>query len=103
MNRIISRIVLAGLWFATLAAWAECGVLKLAVFCVDATPPVGSMMAYDRDMRIRPFRYTISQDGDLGFLDVKGAGAVAPHFRVTNISMVAGNREAVSYHSCLEP
>jgi hypothetical protein len=51
-NGTISRIFLAGLWFAALAAGAESGVLKLAVFDLDATPPVGSMMAYDRVRRV---------------------------------------------------
>lgn len=51
-NGTIFRIFLAGLWFAALAAGAESGVLKLAVFDLDATPPVGSMMAYDRVRRV---------------------------------------------------
>ncbi len=48
----LSRMILAGLWFLLLAAWAEGGELRLAVFDVDATPPVGSMMAYDRVKRV---------------------------------------------------
>jgi hypothetical protein len=51
-NKTVSRIVLAGLWFVVLAAGAESGELKLAVFDVDVTPPVGSMMAYDRVKRV---------------------------------------------------
>ncbi len=51
-NRTVYRILLVCLWFVALIAVAESGVLKLAVFDIDVTPPVGSMMAYDRVKRI---------------------------------------------------
>ncbi len=51
-NKIIPRFVLAGLWFVASVAGAETRVLKLAVFDIDATPPLGSMMAYDRVRRV---------------------------------------------------
>src|SRR5271156_3599547 len=55
-RRFISHAALgiAGLWLGSLrkrSSAAETG-LRLAVFDVDATPPLGSMMAYDPVRRI---------------------------------------------------
>jgi hypothetical protein len=43
--------IVAALWLADCAA-AVAGALKLATFDLDATPPVGSMMAYDPVVRV---------------------------------------------------
>ena len=55
-RRFISRAALgmAGLWLGSVrerSSAAEAG-LRLAVFDVDATPPLGSMMAYDPVRRV---------------------------------------------------